>query len=205
MPKFELPKLPYAKDALAPYISAETIEYHYGKHHQGYVDNLNKLLLDTDKEALDLEALVKTSSGPLYNNAAQHWNHSFYWKSLSPQKNQSPSTALAKAIDKTFGSRAGFEKQFTDAAMGEFGSGWAWLSLNPIDKSLLIEITPNADTPLNIGHQALFTCDMWEHAYYIDYRNARAKYVEAFWKLLNWDFAGKNFEEKVIPELLNTR
>jgi Fe-Mn family superoxide dismutase len=205
MPKFELPKLHYAKDALAPYISAETFEYHYGKHHQGYVDNLNMLVEGTGNKELDLEAILRNSKGPLFNNAAQHWNHSFYWNSLSAEKNQSPSGALAQAIDKSFGSRAEFEKQFTAAAMGEFGSGWAWLSMKPADKSLVIEITTNAGTPLTGAHKPLFTCDLWEHAYYIDYRNARAKYVEAFWKVLNWPFAAKNFEEKLIPELISHR
>jgi superoxide dismutase, Fe-Mn family len=205
MPKFELPKLPYAKDALAPYISAETLEYHHGKHHQSYVDNLNKLVAGTKNEGLELEALVKKSTGPLFNNAAQHWNHSFYWNSLSPEKNQSPSGPLAQAIDKTFGSRAGFEKQFTEAAIKEFGSGWAWLSLNPANKSLVIEITADAVTPLTSKHKPLFTCDVWEHAYYIDYRNARAKYIEAFWKVLNWHFAEKNFKENLIPEVVSHR
>jgi Fe-Mn family superoxide dismutase len=196
MPKFELPPLPYAQDALAPYISAETLEYHYGKHHQAYVDNLNKLVAGTGNEALGLEAIVKNSTGPLFNNAAQHWNHSFYWNSLSSGKNQSPSGTLAQAIDKTFGSRAGFEKQFTDAAIAEFGSGWVWLTLDPATQNLKIETTADAATPLTGGRKPLFTCDVWEHAYYIDYRNARAKYLEAFWKVLNWHFAGKNFEGK---------
>jgi Fe-Mn family superoxide dismutase len=196
MPKYELPHLPYSKDALAPYLSVETFEYHYGKHHQTYVDNLNKLIAGTPDEALHLEDLMRKATGPLFNNAAQHYNHSFYWNSLSADKNQSPSGALGQALDKTFGSRAEFEKQFTAAALGQFGSGWAWLSLNPADKSLKIETTANAATPLTAGHIPLFTCDVWEHAYYIDYRNARAKYVEAFWKVLNWHFAGKNFEGK---------
>src|SRR5579859_3653263 len=167
MSKFELPQLPYAKDALAPHISAETLEYHYGKHHQSYVDNLNKLVAGTKNEGLKLETLVKKSAGPLFNNAAQHWNHSFYWNSLSPAKNQSPSGLLAQAIEKTFGSRAGFEKQFTEAATKEFGSGWVWLSANPVDKSLVIEVTADASTPLTGTHKPLFTCDVWEHAYYI--------------------------------------
>jgi len=196
MPKYELPQLPYSKDALAPYLSVETFEFHYGKHHQTYVDNLNKLVAGTPDESLHLEDLMRKATGPLFNNAAQHWNHSFYWNSLTADKNQSPSGALAQAVDKTFGSRAEFEKQFTAAALGQFGSGWAWLCLNPADKSLVIETTANAATPLTTGHLPLFTCDVWEHAYYIDYRNARAKYVEAFWNVLNWHFAGKNFEGK---------
>jgi Fe-Mn family superoxide dismutase len=205
MSKFELPPLPYAKDALAPHISAETFEYHYGKHHQGYVDNLNKLVAGTKNEGLELEALVKKATGPLFNNAAQHWNHTFYWNSVSPEKNQSPSGPLAQAINKSFGSRVEFEKKFNEAALGEFGSGWAWLSLNPANKKLVIEITTNASTPLTGAHKPLFTCDVWEHAYYIDYRNARAKYVDAFWKVLNWHFAEMNFEGKFIPEVLNCR
>jgi Fe-Mn family superoxide dismutase len=205
MPKFDLPKLPYAKDALAPYISAETLDFHYGKHHQAYVDNLNKLVEGTGNEALELDTIVRNSTGPLFNNAVQHWNHSFYWNSLSPEKNQSPSGALATAIDHNFRSRAEFEKQFTAAALGVFGSGWVWLSLNPADRSLVIETTANAATPLADQHTPLFTCDVWEHAYYIDYRNARAKYVEAFWKVLNWDFAVKNHKGNLISAVLTHR
>jgi superoxide dismutase, Fe-Mn family len=195
MPKHLLPQLPYSKDALAPYLSAETFDYHYGKHHQTYVDNLNKLVAGTEFENSELKDIVQKAKGPLFNNAAQHWNHSFYWQSLSADKNQVPKGALAEAIQKGFGSQAEFEKQFTAAAIGQFGSGWAWLSLNPSDKSLKIETTANAETPIHSGsNMPLFTCDVWEHAYYIDYRNARAKYVEAFWKVLNWRFAEKNFE-----------
>ena len=196
MPKFELPPLPYAKDALAPFLSPETLDFHYGKHHQAYVDNLNKLVAGTPNEKLDLETIVKNATGPLFNNAAQDWNHSFYWKSLSPEKNLSPAGPLAHAIDKTFGSLPEFEKQFTAAAVGLFGSGWAWLTLDPTGKTLKIETTADAATPLTTGHKPLFTCDVWEHAYYIDYRNARAKYLEGFWKVLNWHFAVKNYEAK---------
>lgn len=196
MAHFELPALPYAKDALAPYLSAETFDYHYGKHHQTYVDNLNKLVPGTEFEKMDLEAIIRKSSGGLFNNAAQHWNHSFYWNSLSGQKNQSPQGDLAQALDHHFGSRAEFEKQFTAAATGLFGSGWVWLSWSPEEKKLKIETTSNAALPLTGPNKPLFTCDVWEHAYYIDYRNARAKYLDAFWKVLNWDFAGKNFAQK---------
>jgi len=193
MKKHELPQLPYSKDALAPYLSTETFEYHYGKHHQTYVDNLNKLIPGTEFENLELADIVKKAIGGLFNNAAQHWNHSFYWQSLSAEKNQSPQGDLAKAIEKSFGSQAEFEKQFTAAAIGQFGSGWAWLIAAP-DKSLKIQATSNAETPLHLGSGTpLFTCDVWEHAYYIDYRNARAKYLEAFWKVLNWRFVEKNF------------
>jgi Fe-Mn family superoxide dismutase len=192
MKKHELPPLPYSKDALVPHLSAETFEYHYGKHHQTYVDNLNKLIPGTEFENLELADIVKKTTGGIFNNAAQHWNHSFYWQSLSAEKNQSPQGELAAAIEKSFGSRAEFEKQFTAAAMAQFGSGWAWLVAAP-DKSLKILTTSNAETPLHLGAGVpLFTCDVWEHAYYIDYRNARAKYLEAFWKVLNWRFAEKN-------------
>ena len=194
MPQFTLPQLPYAKDALAPYLSAETFDFHYGKHHQTYVDNLNKLVGGTEFENKDLGEIVKKSTGGMFNNAAQHWNHSFYWESLSAEKNQSPKGKLAEAITKSFGSQAEFEKQFTAAAIGQFGSGWAWLTLTK-DKALKIEATGNAETPLHTGSGTpLFTADVWEHAYYIDYRNARAKYLEAFWKVLNWRFAEKNFD-----------
>jgi superoxide dismutase, Fe-Mn family len=193
MKKHELPPLPFSKDALVPYLSAETFEYHYGKHHQTYVDNLNKLIPGTEYEDLELADIVKKASGGVFNNAAQHWNHSFYWQSLSAEKNQSPQGDLAKAIEKSFTSRAEFEKQFAAAAVGQFGSGWAWLIAAP-DKSLKILATSNAETPIHLGSGVpLFTCDVWEHAYYIDYRNARAKYLEAFWKVLNWRFAEKNF------------
>jgi len=196
MAQFTLPQLPYAKDVLAPYLSAETFDFHYGKHHQTYVDNLNKLVVGTEFENKDLTEIVKKSSGGLFNNAAQNWNHSFYWQSLSAEKNQSPKGTLAQAITQSFGSQAEFEKQFAAAAIGQFGSGWAWLTANPSDKKLKIETTGNAETPIHTGSGVpLFTLDVWEHAYYIDYRNARAKYVESFWKVLNWHFAEENFNK----------
>jgi superoxide dismutase, Fe-Mn family len=195
MSQFTLPQLPYAKDALTPYLSAETFEFHYGKHHQAYVDNLNKLVVGTEFENKPLEDIVKKSAGGLFNNAAQNWNHSFYWKSLSAEKNQSPNGKLAEAITASFGSQAEFEKQFTAASIAHFGSGWAWLILTP-DKKLKIETTGNAETPIHTGSGVpLFTLDVWEHAYYIDYRNARAKYVESFWKVLNWHFAEENLSK----------
>jgi Fe-Mn family superoxide dismutase len=195
MSQFTMPQLPYAKDALSPYLSKETFEFHHGKHPQTYVDNLNKLAIGTEYENMVLAEIVKKATGPIFNNAAQHWNHSFYWESMSAEKNQSPKGKLAQAIDKSFGSQAEFEKQFTAAAVGQFGSGWAWLTVNPADRSLKIEATANAETPIHAGPRVpLFTCDVWEHAYYIDYRNARAKYVESFWKVLNWRFAEKNFD-----------
>ena len=188
----KLPELPYAKNALAPHISAETLEYHYGKHHATYVANLNKLVAGTEFADLSLEDIVKKASGGIFNNAAQVWNHTFYWNSLSPKGGGEPTGDLANAIVKSFGSFAQLKEKLGNAAVTQFGSGWAWLVKNP-DGSLAVEQTSNAATPLRDGKKALLTVDVWEHAYYIDYRNARASYVEAFWKLVNWDFAAQNF------------
>jgi Fe-Mn family superoxide dismutase len=182
-----LPPLPYAKDALLPHISPETIDFHYGKHHQTYVDNLNKLIAGTPDDSATLEAIVKSSSGGKFNNAAQIWNHTFYWNCLKPAGGGEPSGKLADAINKAFGSFAAFKEQFTQTALTTFGSGWAWLVQKP-DGALALESSSNAATPLTGPNKPLLTCDVWEHAYYIDYRNARAKYVEAFWNLVNWDF-----------------
>lgn len=182
-----LPPLPYARDALAPHISAETIDFHYGKHHQTYVDNLNKLIKDTPMDAQPLEEIVRASNGGVFNNAAQVWNHSFYWNCLSPKGGGEPSGKLADAIAKSFGDFAKFKEQFTQTALTTFGSGWAWLVQKP-DGSLALSSTSNAGTPLTGSDLALLTCDVWEHAYYIDYRNARAKYLEHFWQLVNWEF-----------------
>ncbi len=187
-----LPELPYAKTALAPHISAETLDYHYGKHHQTYVTNLNNLIPGTEFEKMSLEEIVMKSSGGIFNNAAQIWNHTFYWHSLSPQGGGAPTGALGDAINKAFGSFEEFKKTFTQTALTTFGSGWAWLVKNK-DGSLAIVSTSNAACPLTTGQKPLLTCDVWEHAYYIDYRNARANYVTAFWNLVNWDFAAKNF------------
>ncbi len=189
----KLPPLPYPKEALAPNISAETLEYHYGKHHAAYVANLNKLIVGTPFENAPLEEIVQKATGPLFNNAAQTWNHTFYWNSLSPNGGGEPKGALADAIKKSFGSFAAFKEKFAAAAVGQFGSGWAWVVKAP-DGGVAIEATSNAGTPLQQGKKALLTCDVWEHAYYIDYRNARPSYVEAFWKIVNWDFADKNFK-----------
>jgi Fe-Mn family superoxide dismutase len=189
----KLPALPYAKDALAPHISVETIDYHYGKHHQTYVTNLNKLIVGTEFESASLEDIVKKASGGIFNNAAQVWNHTFYWNSLSPKGGGEPTGPLADAIVKAFGSFAQFKEKFANAAITQFGSGWAWLVKNA-DGSLAIEQTSNAATPLKDGKKPLLTCDVWEHAYYIDYRNARATYVETFFKLANWAFAAENFK-----------
>jgi superoxide dismutase, Fe-Mn family len=188
----KLPELPFAKDALVPYISVETLEYHYGKHHKTYIDNLNKLIPGTEFENSALEDIMKRASGGIFNNSAQVWNHTFYWNCLSPEGVGEPSGALALAITKDFGSFPQFKEKFAGAAVTLFGSGWAWLVKNT-DGSLAIETTGNAGNPLKDGKQPLLTCDIWEHAYYIDYRNARAKYVEAFWNIVNWDFANKIF------------
>ncbi len=188
--KHELPKLPYDMNALAPHISEETLEYHYGKHHKTYVDNLNKLIADTEYADLTLEEIIKKSSGGLFNNAAQTWNHTFYWHCLSPSGGGQPEAALAQAIDKAFGNFDDFKQKFTTAAVTTFGSGWAWLVKNA-DGSLAIESTSNAANPLTEGKTPLLTCDMWEHAYYIDYRNRRPDYMNAFWELVNWQYVNK--------------
>ena len=189
----KLPQLPWAKDALAPHISAETIDFHYGKHHATYVANLNKLIAGTEFAELSLEDIIKKASGGLFNNAAQVWNHSFYWNCLSPKGGGEPTGALADAITKSFGSFASFKEKLTNAAITQFGSGWAWLVKNA-DGSLGVEQTSNAGTPIKDGKRAILTVDVWEHAYYVDYRNARAAYVEAFWKLVHWDFASQNLK-----------
>ena len=187
----KLPELPYAKEALVPRISAETLEYHHDKHHRAYVDNLNKLIAGTEFEKIALEDIIEKASGGIFNNAAQVWNHTFYWNCLSPKGGGTPSGAVASAIEKDFGSFAEFKDRFRNAAVTLFGSGWAWLVKNP-GGSLAVEATSNAGNPLTQGKEPLLTCDVWEHAYYIDYRNARAKYVEAFWDLVNWEFVRSN-------------
>lgn len=191
---FELPSLPYAQNALAPILSEETLEYHYGKHHKAYVDNLNKLIPGTEYEGKSLEDIIlKAPAGGVFNNAAQIWNHTFYWNCLTPKNNAGqPQGALLEAINTAFGSFDQFKEAFNKAAVGQFGSGWAWLVKNK-DGSLAIQGTSNAGTPMTEGKKALLTCDVWEHAYYIDYRNQRPKYVEAFWEIVNWDFVTKNF------------
>ena len=190
----KLPELPYAKNALAPHISAETLEYHYGKHHATYVANLNKLIAGTEFAELSLEDIVKKATGGIFNNAAQVWNHTFYWNSLSPKGGGEPSGPLADAVVKSFGSFAGFKEKMTNAAITQFGSGWAWLVKNP-DGSLAIEQTSNAGTPLKDSKKALLTVDVWEHAYYLDYQNRRPDYVKTFLAhLVNWDFANANLK-----------
>jgi len=187
-----LPALPYAKNALSPHMSAETLEYHYGKHHQAYVTNLNNLIPGTEFENLSLDGIVMKASGGIFNNAAQVWNHSFFWNCLSPQGGGAPTGALAAAIDQRFGSFAAFKEEFAKTAVTTFGSGWGWLVKNT-DGSLELMSTSNAGTPMTSGKKALLTCDVWEHAYYIDYRNLRPKFVEAFWNLVNWQFVADNF------------
>ena len=188
---FTLPPLPYAMDALAPHISQETLEYHYGKHHQAYVTNLNKAIEGTELASLSLEEVIRKSSGGVFNNAAQVWNHTFYWSSLSPKGGGEPAGALRQAIEAKWGSVDAFKTAFTQSAAGNFGSGWTWLVKKP-DGSVDIVNTSNAGTTVNTDDKALLTCDVWEHAYYIDYRNARPKYLENFWNLVNWDFAAAN-------------
>ena len=189
----ELPQLPWAKDALAPHISPETIDYHYGKHHNAYVTNLNKLIEGTPHAGKSLEEIVKSSDGGIFNNAAQVWNHTFYWHSMKPNGGGKPTGAVADAITKSFGSYEAFREQFTAAATTQFGSGWAWL-VKDGDKLAIVK-TPNAETPLTTSKKALLTIDVWEHAYYIDFRNLRPKYIETFLdKLVNWDFANANLK-----------
>lgn len=190
----ELPKLPYAMDALEPYISKETLEYHYGKHHKAYVDNLNKLIPGTEFENMSLEETIMKSSNGIFNNAAQVWNHTFYWHCMTPKSSGEPSGKLADAIKKTFNSFDEFKKLFEQTAVKTFGSGWAWLAKNNKGELEIIS-TSNAGTPMTQHKKALLTCDVWEHAYYIDYRNLRPTYVEKWWNLVNWDFVKEKFEE----------
>lgn len=188
----ELPALPYALDALAPHISAETLEIHHGKHHATYVTNINNLVAGTEYEGLSLEEIiVKAPAGGIFNNAAQIWNHTFYWNCLSPNGGGEPTGAIADAINDAFGSFAEFKEQFSKTSITTFGSGWGWLVKNS-DGSLALASTSNAGNPLTEGQTPILTCDVWEHAYYVDYRNRRPDYVAAFWNLVNWDFANAN-------------
>jgi Fe-Mn family superoxide dismutase len=186
-----LPPLPYAKDALQPHISQETLEYHYGKHHQAYVTNLNNLIKGTEFENASLEDIIKKSSGGVFNNSAQVWNHTFFWNCMKPNGGGAPTGALADAINAKWGSFDKFKEEFAKSCVSNFGSGWTWL-VKKGDGSVDIVNTSNAGTPLTGSDKPLLTCDVWEHAYYIDYRNARPKFVEAFWNVVNWDFAAKN-------------
>jgi len=187
----QLPALPYANNALEPHISAETIEYHYGKHHQTYVDKLNGLIPGTPFENASLEEIIQQAEGGIFNNGAQVWNHTFYWNGLAPNAGGEPTGDLAAAIDKAFGSFAAFKEQFTNSAINNFGSGWTWL-VQDSNGELRIHNTSNAANPLRDGLKPLLTCDVWEHAYYIDCRNARPKYMENFWALVNWSFVASN-------------
>jgi len=191
---FTLPNLPYPKDALAPHTSAETLEYHHGKHHAAYVNKLNELIEGKPEANKSLEDIIKSSDGPLFNNAAQHWNHSFFWNCMKPKGGGQPTGDLLAAINRDFGSFDKFKEQFANAATTQFGSGWAWLVLD--NGKLAITKTGNADLPLKHGQKALLTLDVWEHAYYIDYRNARPKFIETFLNhLANWDFALENLKK----------
>jgi Fe-Mn family superoxide dismutase len=191
---FKLPELPYSMDALKPDISAETLEYHHGKHHKAYVDKLNDLIKGSRFEAASLEEILKTAEpGPLVNNAEQHWNHSFYWRSMGPKKGGEPKGRVADAIKQGFGSFDAFKKKFSEIPVGHFGSGWAWL-VRAKDGSFQVRATHDAGCPIRDGETPILTCDVWEHAYYIDYRNARGRYVDAWWKLVNWDFANENIK-----------
>lgn len=189
---FELPTLPYAKNALAPHISEETLEFHYGKHHKTYVDNLNNLVPGTEFEGQTLEEIIKTSAGGIFNNAAQVWNHTFYWHCLSPNGGGEPTGELADAINAKFGSFENFKEEFTKTSVTTFGSGWGWLVKNAAGE-LELASTIGAGNPMTDGKTPLLTCDVWEHAYYIDYRNARPAYLKAYWELVNWDYVAEQY------------
>jgi superoxide dismutase, Fe-Mn family len=187
-----LPPLPYPKNALAPTMSEETLEFHYGKHHQAYVTNLNNLIKGTEFENLSLEEIIKKSSGGVFNNSAQVWNHTFFWNCMKPNGGGAPTGAVGDAINAKWGSFDKFKEEFQKSAVGNFGSGWTWL-VKKTDGSVDIVNTSNAGTPLTTDNKALLTVDVWEHAYYIDYRNARPKFVESWWNIVNWDFVNQNF------------
>ena len=189
----ELPALPYDRTALEPHISGETLDYHHGKHHKAYVDNLNKMIEGTEFAAMSLEDIIRKSQGGMFNNAAQVWNHTFYWNCLSPNGGGEPTGKVLDAINQSFGDFAKFKEQFSDTAVKTFGSGWGWL-VQRDDGSLALVSPAHATPPLTGTDTALLTCDVWEHAYYIDYRNARPKYVESFWNLVNWDFVASNLK-----------
>ena len=189
----ELPPLPYDRDALSPHLSAETLDFHYGKHHRSYVDAVNSAVAKTHRDAMDLDELVKTSEGPLFNSAAQAWNHAFYWNSMRPGGGGEPTGAVGAAIRGNFGPYAEFRRRFKETALAQFGSGWTWLVKD--EGRLLVTSTANADLPLRHGQKALLSCDVWEHAYYIDFRNQRGNYVDAFLDhLVNWDWVARNLD-----------
>jgi Fe-Mn family superoxide dismutase len=186
----KLPELPYPKEALEPHISAETFEYHYGKHHKAYVTKLNELIKGTQFENMSLEEIIKASEGPVFNNAAQHWNHTFFWNCMRPDAGGTPTGKVSDLINKKWGSFQKFQEEFSSKAVANFGSGWTWLVQEGYGVSIMN--TSNADTPMNHGKKALLTLDVWEHAYYIDYRNSRPDFVKAFWNVVNWQFVEKN-------------
>jgi Fe-Mn family superoxide dismutase len=188
-----LPPLPYPEDALAPHMSAETLSFHHGKHHKKYVETANKLIAGTEFEKMPIEDIIRRASGKIFNNVAQAWNHAFFWQCLTPDKGTAPADALGRALTQSFGSVDEFKSTFTKTAVETFGSGWAWL-VRDKDGSLKIVSTSNADTPVRSGQTPLLTCDVWEHAYYIDYRNERPKFLEHFWQIANWDFVAKNMD-----------
>ena len=196
--KFQLPPLAYAHNALEPYVSAETLKYHHDVHHKNYVTKLNELVKGTQWESASLEDIVRNSSGEIFNNAGQVWNHSFYWKCLSPQGGGVPEGRIGREIVSEFDTFDAFQRQFAHAAESRFGSGWVWLVCNG-DGKLEVMSTGNAETPLTAGLRPLLTCDVWEHAYYIDYRNSRKNYLEAFWNILNWNFAEENLARELEP------
>ncbi len=191
---FALPELPYSQDALMPHMSPETMSFHYGKHHKAYVDNLNKLVPGTEFEKMTLEQTILKSTGGIFNNAAQVWNHTFFWHCMAPKAGGEPKGEVMDAINRDFGSFAAFKEKFADTAVKQFGSGWGWL-VKQKDGKLAIVSTSNAGTPMTEGHTALLTCDVWEHAYYIDYRNRRPDFLAAFWNLVNWDFVAQNLKK----------
>lgn len=190
---FTLPELPYAKNALSPHMSEETLNYHYGKHHNAYVTNLNNLIKDTKFEKMLLEEIILSSEGGIFNNAAQIWNHTFFWHSLSPNGGGAPTGKIQELINKEWGSFDAFKEAFTKSAITNFGAGWTWLAQDKNGKLQIVN-TSNAQTPITNGLNPLLTVDIWEHAYYIDYRNERPKFINAFWSLVNWDFANKNLK-----------
>ena len=200
----ELPPLPYERNALEPHISAETLDFHYGKHHQTYVTNLNNMIAGTEFEAMPLEEIIRKSQGGMFNNAAQVWNHTFYWNCMKPNGGGEPTGKVADAINKAFGDFAKFKEEFTKLSIGTFGSGWGWLVQRP-DGSLALVSTSNAGTPLTGEDTALLTCDVWEHAYYIDYRNARPKYVDGLWNLVTGEFGASNRRGPTAGERQNGR
>lgn len=197
---FQLPKLPYSTSALTPFLTPETFEFHYGKHHKTYIDKMNELIKGTENAEKSLEDIVKTSKGPLFNNAAQAWNHTFYWLGFSEKGTPLKDESLQKAIDDTFGGMEAFQKTFSEKTVGQFGSGWGWLVKTSAGK-LEIKTTSNAENPMTGGDIPLLTCDVWEHAYYIDYRNARPKYLDAFWKNVDWNFVAQNFKGTNVPNM----